>query len=764
MNTNFLKVSAALIAITVSSITTHAYNEKYKDPTLPISERVEDLIGRMTLHEKVLQLQNNSTNSPDGMAEKYGAESPGSVHEMEHDIMHTAQVFYNMQKYLRDSTRLGIPALTSVEGIHGILQNGCTIFPQAIAQGATFNPQLIERMTAAEAQEAKAMGIYQLLSPVLDIPRELRWGRVEETFGEDPYLIATMASAFVNGAQKNGVGCMPKHFVAHGSPVGGLNCAHVSGGERELRNLYAYPFAKVIKNTHPVSIMSCYSAYDGVPVTGSSYFMTDLLRGELGFDGFVYSDWGSVDRLKVFHSSVNSSEAAARQALMAGIDMDVWDWAYSTLEEQVERGELDEEYIDRACRRILEAKFRLGLFDNPIHNPEKANGYIRTSEHIALAKEIADESIVLLENNGILPLDATKYRRIALLGPNSDYGVCGDYGWVDADHREAVTLTDALRKKLEGISDISQLDGCDWWSLNDNSIAEAAAIAEKSDLAIVAVGTRSLWLGRNAKAHKVTSGEGFDLSSLELPGQQLDLLKTVKATGKPMIVVLITGKPLVMDWAKENADALLLQFYGGEQQGNALADVILGEVNPSGKVNVSFPRSTGNTPCFYNYYPGDREQVFDKGGSAAEPNGHYVFDIPYALYPFGYGQSYTTFTIDNAEIIGSNSADTPIYSPTDTIQVSVSVTNRGDRPGKEVVQLYARDMVSSINTPVRQLKDFSKISLEPGETKHIVMNLPIDELAIYTTPTNRVVEPGDFEIYVGSSSADTPHTIPFKVQ
>ncbi|MDE6496350.1 MAG: glycosyl hydrolase, partial [Duncaniella sp.] len=297
-----MAVTAALV--TTPSLSSAAKKPLYKDPKAPIEARVDDLLSRMTLHEKVQQLQNNSVGRVDEIPGRYGKVSPGSVHEMGGSAYDAAVLFTEMQKYLADSTRLGIPALTSVEGIHGIIQNGCTIFPQAIALGATFNPSLVERMTAAEAAEARVMGISQFLSPVLDIARELRWGRVEETYGEDPYLIGEMATAFVNGAQKNGVGCMPKHFVAHGTPTGGLNCATVAGGEHELRNLYAYPFAKVFKNAHPIAVMSCYSAYDGVPMTGSHYYMTEFLRDELGFDGFVYSDWGSVDRIRVFHNAV----------------------------------------------------------------------------------------------------------------------------------------------------------------------------------------------------------------------------------------------------------------------------------------------------------------------------------------------------------------------------------------------------------------------------------------------------------------------------
>lgn len=724
----------------------------YKNPKAPVSARVDDLLGRMTLREKVQQLQNNSISNPSELSGRYGKVSPGSVHEMGLSAYDASVLFTEMQKYLRDSTRLGIPALTSCEGIHGLIQNGATIFPQAIAQGSTFNPALIERMTGAIADEARVMSISQLLSPVLDIARELRWGRVEETFGEDPYLIGEMATAFVNGAQKKNVGCMPKHFVAHGTPAGGLNCAHVAGGEHELRNLYAYPFAKVFRNAHPVAIMGCYSAYDGVPMAGSRYYMTDFLRGELGFDGFAYSDWGSIDRLKVFHNCVATTEEAGRQALMAGMDMDVWDWAYTSLEDQVKNGLLDEKYIDTACRRVLEAKFRLGLFDEITGDPKKVGKVVRSKANVALAKEIADESAVLLENNGILPLDIKKYRKIALLGPNSDFGVAGDYGWINAWDKECVSLNDALRSKLAGKAEIVQADGCDWWSQDDSRIAGAVKLAEESALAIVAVGTRSLWLGRSAKDHNVTSGEGFDISSLDLPGRQLDLLKAVKATGKPMIVVLITGKPLVMSWVKDNADAIICQFYAGEQQGNALADILLGDVNPSGRLNISFPRSTGNTPCYYNYYTSDREQVFDKGGSLSDPEGHYIFERPYALWNFGRGLSYTTFEYGEPRF----SADT--FGPDDTLTVEVDVTNTGNRDGKETVQLYVRDVISSVSTPDRMLRAFSKQNIPAGETRTFTLTLPMQELRLYNIDRKYVVEPGDFEIQIGAASDDIKST------
>ncbi len=742
-----MKFRILILMLWVCSIAWADEAPKYKDASLPIDERVDDLMRRMTLHEKVRQLQNFSTSDIRAIAETYKGESTGTVHEMSLSAKDAALLFREMQQYLATQTRWGIPALVTVEGISGVLQNGCTIFPQAIAQGATFNPDLVEEMGRAVGREAYTIGVRQLLCPVLDIARDLRWGRVEETFGEDPYLIGEMGTRYVRGAQAEGVGAMPKHFVAHGTPTGGLNCAHVSGGERELRNLYAYPFAKVIRQADPVSIMGCYSAYDGVPMAHSSYYMTDFLRGELGFKGFVYSDWGSVDRLKSFHHAAATSEEAGRKALMAGIDMDVWDWAYATLEDQVKKGQLDEAYVDRACRRVLAAKFRLGLFDDMKILPEEVDKVVRSKEHVALAKQMADESIVLLENkNNILPLDLNRYKSVALLGPNSHYGVVGDYGWVNVHHHECVTLFDGLKSAFGKKVAVNQLDGCDWWSQDESGIADAVKLAEQSDLAIVAVGTRSLWLGRNAKAGKVTSGEGFDLSSLELPGKQLELLKAVKQTGKPLIVVLITGKPLVMTWAKEHADAVVLQFYGGEQQGNAMTDVLLGKVNPSGRLNVSFPRSTGNAPCFYNYYPTDRETASDKGGTYEEPNLHYVFEKPYAIWNFGYGLSYTDFEYSDCRF-----SDT-VLSERGTLTVKVKVKNTGKRDGKEVVQLYVRDKISSVTQPIQSLKAFKKVHVPAGKQVEVELELPMDELAFYNERLKRVVEPGEFEIQVGRSS------------
>lgn len=754
MNNIFSILKRVLLGVTILASTPFAYSMArnmateqipvYKDASAPVNDRVEDLLSRMTLHEKVLQLQNRAVGNEAWFDSQFDGHSIGTVHEMYRPAMECRALMDTLAIYM-SSTRLGIPALTCVEGIQGILQDSCTIFPHALAQGSTFNPALIKKMTGACAREALSLGLRQVLSPVLDISRDLRWGRVEETYGEDPYLIAEMAVAFVDGYQEQGVACMPKHFVAHGSPTGGLNCAHVSGGQGELRNMYLYPFARVIKESRPVAIMSCYSAYDGVPVSGSRYYMTDVLRDELGFDGYVYSDWGSVERLKTFHHSVSTIEEAARQSLLAGIDLDIDD-AYRTLEQQVEDGKIDMGYIDNAVRRILTAKFRLGLFDNPADAYPRPDGVIHSPAHIALSKAVADESAVLLENNGILPLDMSRIGSIAVIGPNADYPVMGDYSWVRCGVKEGVSLLDGLKTRVPNGVKINYAQGCDWWSNDSTGIEEAVKAASESDVAVVAIGTRSTFLGR--QPDKSTSGEGFDLSSLELPGRQLELLKAIKGTGKPVVVVFISAKPLAMPWVKDNADAFIVQWYAGEQQGNALADILMGYVNPSGRLNVSFPRSTGNTPCYYNYYPTDREYGSDLGGSASEPGHRYIFEKPYALWPFGSGMSYTQYeyTDMDARLEG------------DSIKVMARIKNVGARPGKEVMQVYVNDVVSSVLTPVKQLKAFSKVSLQPGESRKVILSIPLSELEIVNPSGQRVLEDGEFKIMIGRSSDDIEYT------
>jgi beta-glucosidase len=716
----------------------------YKSKKATVSERVEDLLKRMTLTEKIHQLQNRGSGRTDEIEKIFQGESYGCTHEMSMKAADCAEMYQKLQEYMLTKTRLGIPILTAAEGIEGVLQNNCTIFPQALAQGSTFNPALIRKMTEAAGEEASVIGIHQILSPVLDIARELRWGRVEETFGEDPYLIAEMGVAFVNGYQKYNITCTPKHFMAHGSPSGGLNCANVSGGERELRSVYMYPFKRVIAETKPWSLMSCYSSYDGVALTGSHYYMTDILRGELGFNGYVYSDWGSIERLETFHHIVDNQADAAKMGLMAGVDLDVYG-AYENLEKLVTSGKLDLKYIDQAVRRVLTVKFSLGLFDMPFGSPGKVRQLVHNAEKIAISKEVADESAVLVKNDDhILPLNLSKYKSIAVIGPNSDQTIFGDYSWTNGDSKEGVTLLQGLKEVVGNKIILNQAEGCDWWSQDKSKIPEAVKAAEASDIVIIAIGTRSTFLGRSPK--NTTAGEGFDLSSLELPGVQEDLLKAIKATGKPIIVVFIAGKPLAIPWVKDNANAVLIQWYAGEKQGRTLADILTGAVNPSGRLNVSFPRSTGNTPSYYNHFVTDRNEPFDRPGSPQEPNGHYIFDKPDALWGFGYGLSYTSFKYKTCILKDS------VLTADDTIKVEIEIENTGARDGKEVVQLYVRDKLSSVATPVQQLKAFKKQLIKSGQSIKLTLEVPVSELGLYNDRMKYVVEPGDFDIQIGSAA------------
>ncbi len=716
-------------------------NLPYKNSKLSTDLRVKDLLSRMTLHEKILQLQHIQDAVKLDTLKGF---SYGSIMNTNSSAAEVYKQNIEIQKFLKSKTRLGIPAFTISEGLHGLYQGGCTIYPQAIALGCTFNPDLVSKMAEMISLDANTLGIKQVLAPDLDIARELRWGRVEETFGEDPYLIANMATTYVKTTQKNNIICTPKHFVAHGTPTAGLNLASVNGGERDLRSLYLYPFEKLIKDANPISLMNAYSSYDGIPMAGSHYYLTELLRNELGFTGYVISDWDAVKQLYDFHFTASDRADAAQQAIQAGIDLEASSTCFLYLEKSVLDNKIDIKYIDLAVSRVLKAKFECGLFDQSINEKVDLKSVIHSAKSIALAREIADESIVLLKNEkSILPLSTDKYKSIALIGPNADQFQPGDYSW-GRKKENGISLLKGLQDQIGGKVNINYAQGCDGWSQNKTGFAEAMAAAQKSDIVILVVGTSSGTFTDNKNA---TCGEGFDLTDLKLPGVQEDLLKEMKSSGKPVVVVLVSGKPLAIPWVKENADAALLQFYGGEEQGNALVDVLFGKVNPSGRLNVSFPQSVGHLPCFYNYKPSDKG-LYKQPGSYEKTGRDYVFSNSDALWSFGYGLSYTTFNYEDAmlskEIVRTN----------DTIYVDVKVKNTGDIEGKEVVQLYVHDIVSSVVVPVKQLKGFDKVLLKAGETKTVRFTLPISELSLINQNMKKVVEPGDFELQIGAASND----------
>jgi beta-glucosidase len=723
----------------------------YKDATKPAEARVRDLLSRMTLQEKIAQMthvhgenyDDNRQVNMDKLRSFTKGLSMGCIEAVNYTSSEYTNAIYKVQKSMKQDTRLGIPIIPVMEGLHGIVQDGATIYPQSIAIGATFNPLLINQMAGQIGAGMKSLGIKQVLAPDLDLARELRWGRVEETYGEDPFLVSMMGAAYVQGLRKYHIICTPKHFIGHGSPLGGLNLASVEGGKRQLLNLYLQPFERAIK-AGPLSIMNCYSSYDGEPVAGSSYLLTDVLRKTLGFKGYVYSDWGSISMLYYFHQTADGPEDAAMQAVRAGIDLEAGGNDYQKLEQLVKDGKIDIRYIDSAVSHILYTKFASGLFEDPLPDTSNVASRLHTPQSVQLAKQMADESAVLLQNNGILPLDINKQKAIAIIGPNADQVQFGDYTW-SRNNKDGITPLKGIQTLAGNKTTIHYARGCDLVSQDSSGFNEAINAAKNSELAIVFVGTQSASLARDYS--DATSGEGFDLSDLKLPGVQEELVKAVKRAGKPVVVILIAGKPFAIPWIKSNADAVIAQFYAGEQQGNAIADMLFGNVNPSGKLPVSFPQSVGHLPVYYNYLPSDKG-FYKKRGTPEKTGRDYVFSSPDALWSFGYGQSYTSFKYANMSVAKEQ------YNTNDTIEVTLDVANTGKRAGKDVVQLYVRDVVSSVATPVRQLKAFSKVDLTVNETKKIVLKVPVKELALYNKDYKKVVEPGDFELQLGTSSQD----------
>ncbi len=726
----------------------------YKNPSASVNDRVKDLLKRMTLEEKIAQMRHIHSGNYDvnghfnlnNLSAFVQGKSFGCIEAFPYSAEQYSTTIRSVQQYMNKRTRLGIPVLPIMEALHGAVQDGCTIYPQAIALGSTFNPALIRKMAENIALEIRAIGVKQVLAPDLDLARELRWGRVEETYGEDPYLVSQMGVAYVKGMRAHGIICTPKHYIGHGTPVGGLNLGSVAGGKRELLNLYLQPFEKVIKQGNPLSIMNCYSSYDREPVAASPYLLTELLRNELKFKGYVYSDWGSVSMLKYFHHTAANDSEAAQQAVEAGVDLEAGGTDYEALGQLVKEKKLDIGYIDRAVSHILYAKIASGLFEDPLPDTTAVRSHLHTPLSVKLAKELADESAVLLKNeHAILPLNADHLKSIAVIGPNADVAQFGDYTWGQNNRGgNGVTPLEGIKKLLGDKVTINYAPGCDLSSQDKSKFGEAVEAAKNSEVAVVFVGSQSALLSR-ATYNAPTCGEGFDLSDLSLTGVQEDLIREVYHTGTPVVVVLVTGKPFAISWEKEHVPAIIAQWYPGEEGGNSIADILFGSVNPSGRLAVSFPQSTGQTPVYYNYLPSDKG-YYNQKGSLDKPGRDYVFANPEALYPFGYGLSYTHFEYSDFQL------PKKVCSVKDTVSVRVDVQNTGDRDGQEVVQLYVRDLVSSIETPVKQLKAFEKVRLAKGEKKTVTLSVPVSELYLYDRNYQRVVEPGDFELQIGSSS------------
>lgn len=724
----------------------------YKNPSCSEEERVSDLLSRMTLEEKSLQLR-LATRMDESLADddvadakirEFFSEGFGAFYAT-HSF--NVEMFNRVQRYLMEETRLGIPAILMGESLHGCMINGATSFPQALGLGATWNADLMAEIADAIGKETYDAGIRQVYAPNLDISQDPRWGRVEENYGEDPYLTARLGVAYVKGLQKNGVASSPKHYVAHGTPEGGLNIAPVHAGERELREIFLPPFAAVVQEGGAMSMMPAYSEWDGIPLHASRFLITDILRDELGFDGFTVSDFGAVGMMVSRHFTAETPEEASLQALRAGIDMEAptrlgYDGLYVGA---IKKGEIPIELIDKAVERILRIKFRLGLFESPYIDP---SGYerLRSDTTIALARRTAQESAVLLRNeNNLLPL-SPDIGKVALIGPNANFAPLGDYTPKQA-YDTAVNMREALTARL-GADRIIHRPGCSIAAGSDQDIAEAVEAATNADVALLVMGDNSCYHGgigwgdtETKGPIAVTCGEGFDLSDLNLPGRQQELLEAVVQTGRPVVLILMTGRPYAITWAADNVPAILQAWYPGDQGGHALCDLLFGDVNPSGKLPISFPRSVGHLPCYYNHKISARG-YYKKPGTPDEPGRDYVFSPPSALFPFGYGLSYTTFEYDNL------TATPEELDASSEVEISVTVKNSGKREGAEVVQLYLRDCISRITPYVKRLRGFQKVFLKPGESRRVSFRLNSQDFAFINEKMQPEVEPGKFEVMV----------------
>jgi beta-glucosidase len=670
-----------------------------------------------------------------------------------------AEFANNLQRYFVEETRLGIPVVFHEECLHGLAARDATSYPVPIGLASTFNPDLIEEIYAEIAKDTRARGAHQTLTPVVDVARDPRWGRVEETFGEDPYLVAQMGIAAVKGFQGDGrfqnktrVIATLKHFAAHGQPEGGMNCAPGNFPERLLRDAVLYPFLETLKKGKCISVMASYNEIDGVPSHASKWLLRDVLRNEWGFDGYVVSDYYAITELhrkddSTSHSVAANKAEAALLALEAGVNIELPDPdCYPYLIQLVQQGAADESMLDELIAPLLRYKFMLGLFEDPYVSPEMVPGKEKLAKDRDLALRAAHETITLLKNEGgLLPLSLKNCGTLAVIGPNGDRRLLGGYSGKPAYY---TSVLQGIREKVGNRTEVLYSEGCkitiggsweeDKVTLSDPAedrklIEEAVAVARKADTVILALG-----------GNEQTSREGWlkthlgDRPSLELVGLQNDLVRAILETGKRVIVLLFNGRPNSFTYIDAHVPSIIECWYLGQETGHAVADVLFGDYNPSGKLPISIPRSAGHIPCFYNYKPSARRG--------------YLFDDATPLYPFGHGLSYTTFRISNVRL------ERATIKRTDPTRVLVDVTNTGTRAGEEVVQMYIRDLVSSVTRPVKELRGFHKVSLKPGESTTVALQILPEHLSFTDINKEYVVEPGDFDIMVGSSSRDADQT------
>lgn len=723
----------------------------YQDPKRSVLERTEDLLSRMTLEEKLVQMR---LYRPDGNALK---NIPYDTSDLEKNAHRMGNIYSGsripaenlriIQDCIMSHNRWGIPAAVHSESLHGLMADNGTSFPQSIGLGATFNAELVGEIATQIGKEAHANGVTMTYAPNVDLSRDPRWGRVEENFGEDPYLTACMGVSYVKGLQSQGVSACVKHFIAHGSPENGLNLSPVHAGQREFYETMAVPFEKVIMDAKAEGVMPAYSELDGVPIHASKAHLTDLLRNKWGFEGQVVSDYGAIKMLHTFQKIAPDALTAGKLALQAGVDVEaptVFGFG-PELEAAVRSGNVPEKYIDDAVRRILKHKFEKGLFENPYADVQ-AQKENRNAYALQLARRAAQESCVLLKNEGVLPL-SSNVGKLALIGPNADNPQLGDYTATESI-AHTVTIRKALEQRL-GTERLLFARGCTMAGGTDAQLQEAVAAAKQAQVAILVLGDNSNFYGGIGWGEAepdgtvaVTCGEGFDTHTLDLPGRQQELLEAVCATGTPVVLLLESGRPYAVCWAKEHVPAIMQIWYPGEQGGYGVADVLFGDTDPSGRLPISFPRSAGHIPAYYNHKVSARG-FYKKPGTAQKPGRDYVFDSPAALFSFGAGLSYTTFEYANLTMPETAGVG-------EQVEVSVTVKNTGLRQGCEVVQLYVTDQYCRITPFVRQLRGFKKLWLQPGEEKKVVFTLGFEDFAFINEDMEREVEPGDFTVTVGT--------------
>jgi beta-glucosidase-like glycosyl hydrolase len=741
----------------------------YRDAARPVDDRVADLLGRMTLEEKVAQLEGiwvrksqiqdtdgrfSATNAPALLGAGLGqvsrpSEIAGSGSRVRGPRQH-AEFVNAVQKWIIENTRLGIPVMFHEEALHGLAAPRGTHFPVPIALASTWDPALVERVMAVAAREARARGCHQVLSPVVDLGRDPRWGRIEETYGEDPFLVTRLGVAAVRGYQgttlplaNDKVFATLKHFAGHGSHEGGINTAPPLVSERLLRSELLVPFEVAIKEAGAFCVMPSYNEIDGVPSHANRWLLEDVLRREWGFRGLVVSDYFAIEQLVDRHHVASDKTDAARQALEAGVDLELPDpAAFPELVAHVRSGRVAQADLDRAVARVLSAKFMAGLFEHPYVDADEAERVANTPEQQALALEAARKSIVLLKNDGaLLPLDRTRLHTLAVVGPNAKGVHLGGYS---RDPGRGVDLLSGITATVGAGVNVVHAEGvriteheANWSqdavvfgdpARNRQRIQEAVSVARSADAIVVAVGT-----------NESTSREAYsdqhlgDAADLSLANQQDDLVEAMLQTGKPVVVVLINGRPLAIPRLAERVRAIVEAWYVGQEGGTAIAEVLFGAVNPGGKLPVTIPRHAGQLPVYYNRRPTSFRSYVDL---TREP-----------LWPFGHGLSYTTFAISNVAV-------TPAaIGPGDMTRVTAVVTNTGARAGDEVVQLYIRDVVSSVTRPIKELRGFERVSLGPGEQRTVTFTLGPEALSLIDRRMQRIVEPGRFDVMVGASSA-----------